>query len=62
MIAEIRANDGTAVETKEPATKVSPTVAMRTPPQKENPSMACLRQPAAPPENPATVDLLAVPV
>jgi len=62
MIADIRANDGTAVETKEAATKVSPTVAMRTPPQKENPSMACLRQPAAPPVNPATVYLFRSPV
>jgi len=62
MIAPTADIAGALAVTKLAAIKESPIVAMRTPPQKENPSMACLRQPAAPPENPATVDLLAVPV
>jgi len=59
MRTEIADNAGTSVVAKLAAIKLSPIVATRTPPQKENPSMACLRQPAAPPVNPATVDLLA---
>jgi len=45
MIAPTADIAGALAVTKLAAIKESPIVAMRTPPQKENPSMACLRQP-----------------